>query len=219
MKKSFRDEFIRKLDSASVLYDKDILNFILSNAYGGRDMSAVADKLLARFPGVKAILSANLEEISIVDGVSENVAVYLKCLGMIEKLCGVKKPDFISDGRDFLQKLAPRFDGCDNERLEFYFVNKKGKVVLNKSFSSDSADKVEMNTDEIVSAITRLQPYGLYCAHNHVNCSSRPSLADDETTKRIADICAVCKVRFLDHCIINSQGEIYSYAQSGKLKG
>ena len=46
MADSFRKQFIEKLEDGGCLYEEHILNIILSNAFGGSDMSAVAEALL-----------------------------------------------------------------------------------------------------------------------------------------------------------------------------
>ena len=217
MKKTYRSKFIEQLEGGGVLYERDILNIILSNAYGGKDMSATADKLLARFPGVHSILTADLEEILAVDGVSEKVALYLVTLGTAVKRSEQNDIKSIKNGEEFLDMLAGRFGGYDNEVAEFYFVNSRGKAVYTTRYTSGNADEVKMRTDEFISFITQNKPYGLYIAHNHVNCASRPSIADDDLTRKIATVCEACGVKLFDHAIINSEGEVFSYSISGRL--
>ncbi len=219
MEKSFRSGFIDKLESGGVLYERDILNILLSNAYGGKDMGAVADKLLSRFPSVNAIISADADEITAVDGVSESVALYLKTLGSIVNLKAENSVTEIKSAEGFHKLMKSVFKGKDNEYAQFYLVNARGKILFSKQFTSGSADKVELQTDEFLSLLTNYKPYGLYIAHNHVNCTCNPSLSDDGITRKIALLCNMCGVKFFDHCIINSDGEIYSYLKSGRLNG
>lgn len=218
MKNTYRSGFIQKLDGDGALYERDILNIILSNAYNGKDMSAVADKLLSRFPSVKAVLGASLEEVLAVDGVSEKVALYLKTVGTVCALEEDKKISSIKNNEEFLNVLKLAFLNADNEYVKFFVVNSRGKIINTKTYTSGNADKVEMPTDEFLSLITGNKPYGVYLAHNHINCSCRPSASDDEVTRKIALLCKACKVKFCDHAIINSDGEIFSYASEGRLK-
>ena len=218
MKNTYRSEFIQKLDGDGALYEKDVLNIMLSNAYNGKDMSGVAEKLLARFPSVKAVLDATLDEILAVDGVSEKVALYLKTVGTVCALEEDKKISSIKNEEEFKNVLKLAFYGADNEYVKFFVVNSRGKIINTKTYTSGNADKVEMPTDEFLSLITCNKPYGLYLAHNHINCSCRPSASDDEVTRKIAMLCKACKVKLCDHAIINSDGEIFSYASSGRLE-
>lgn len=217
MKKTYRSKFIEKLSGDGVLYERDILNMILSNAYGGKEMSDITDKLLARFPSVHAVITADLNEILAVDGVSEKVALYLITLGTVANRNAQSELKSIKNGDEFLAMLAGRFSGYDNEVAEFYFVNSHGKVIYTTKYTSGNADEVKMRTDEFISFITQNKPYGMYLAHNHVNCSCRPSVADDDLTLKIATVCEACDVQLFDHAIINSDGEIYSYSVSGRL--
>lgn len=218
MKKFTRSECIEKLDGGGALYERDILNIILSNAYGGKDMSDITDKLLARFPGVRSVITADLNEILAVDGVNEKVALYLKTLGAAVNYDAQGELKSIKNGEEFLGMLADRFGGYDNEVAEFYFVNSRGKALYTTKYTSGNADEVKMRTDEFIAFITQNKPYGMYLAHNHVNCASRPSLADDDLTRKISSLCGVCGVKLFDHAIINSDGEIFSYSQSGRLR-
>ena len=216
MKNSYRSGYLNKLDGGGVLYERDVLNIILSNAYGGRDMSDIADGLLERFPSIGAILSADVAEITAVKGVSERVALYLKTLALIGNYNPENGITEIRDRGDFLTKATRLFGNCDNEVAKFYLVNARGKVVGYREYTSDSTDSVRIPTDGFLTFITGTKAYGLYCAHNHVDGSDKPSNTDDIITERIAVMCSSCNVVFLDHVIINASNRAYSYALDGK---
>lgn len=218
MESSYRRAFVNKLDGGGVLYERDVLNILLSNAYGGKDMSGIADRLLERFPSIGSILRADVAEITAVEGVSERVALYFKTLAMLEKYNPENAFTEIKDGDDFLSKLACRFSYRDNECAEFYLVNARGKITGNKTFTSNSSHSIALRTEDFLAFLTGNKAYALYCVHNHVNASCRPSSADDDITRRIAVLCSTCNVKFLDHAIINSDGEMFSYAKSGRLE-
>ena len=214
---TYRSEYVKKLESDGALYARDVLNILLSNAFGGSDMSDIADRLLARFPSVKAVIHAEPDEITAVEGVSERVAMYLKTLSLIEKYEPDNGFSEIKDVGDFLSKLAVRFTCRDSEYAEFYLVNARGAIVGSKRFTSDSVEFVQLPTEEFIGFLIKNKAHGLYCAHNHVGESCAPSMADDAITRKIEIICSTCDVRFFDHAIIDSQGGIFSYAQSGRF--
>lgn len=217
MAHSFRKQFMEKLEGGGRLYEADLLNILLSNAFGGRDTSAVADALLCRFPGVKAIIEAEPEELIAVDGVSPTVVTYLKSLDRAYKLCHTEEI-YMRDTAQCFGVIAERFRGRDNESVEIYLVNKSGKVTDIKQYTTKNADRVDVSANEILSVISSSGAYGLYFAHNHVNCPATPSVADDKVTEKIKKACAMCGIKFFDHCIISSTGDKFSYRLSGKIK-
>lgn len=217
MAQGYRRQFLERLESGEKLEESELLSIILSNAYGGRDMSAVAAALLERFPSIKAVLKADFAEITSVNGVSESVAAYLKSLGLTENFC--KNDELYIDGTAQCFALAAeRFRYKKNENVEIYFLNKSGKVTDIKSYTSELPDKVEVAAGELLLDISSSNAYGLYVAHNHLNSSAEPSKDDNDVTKKIITACEICKIVFYDHCIVSSNGDKFSYKESGLMQ-
>lgn len=212
----YRREFLKRLDSGEELGERELLNIILSNAYGGRDFSAVVDALLERFPSVRAITEADFAEITSVAGVTDSVAAYFKTLKRADEFMNRGELHIDSTERCF-EVAAERFRGRVNECVEVYFVNKSGKVTDVKFYTSGKPDKVEISAGELLSVISSSDAYGLYFAHSHVNCPAAPSDDDDSVTRRLITACQMCNIVFFDHCIVSSNGERFSYKQSGRL--
>ena len=63
MAAGYRKEYLQKLEGGGRLYESQIMAIILGNACGGKDMSAVADVLLGRFPSVQSVLTADIAEL------------------------------------------------------------------------------------------------------------------------------------------------------------
>lgn len=217
MAAGYRKEYLQKLEGGGRLYESQIMSIILGNACGGKDMSAVADALLGRFPSVQSVLTADIAELTEVDGVTQNIAVYLKALGLALRQ-SQKTEVFIRNTEECFSLVCSRFTGGDNESAELYFVNRSGKVTDVKRYTSGKADRVDMQANDVFSVISSRKPYGLYFAHNHINCSAAPSRDDDAVTVKIATACSMCGVKFLDHCIISSTGDKFSYFLSGRLE-
>ncbi len=217
MAQGYRRQYLERLQSGEKFEDGELLNIILSNAYGGRDMSAVAAALLERFPSISAILKADYAEITAVNGVTESVAAYLKSLGLTDKF---RKGEelYINDTAQCFAVAAERFRFKKNESVEVYFVNKSGKVTDIKSYTSELPDKVEVAAGKVLLDITASNAYGLYVAHNHLNSSARPSKDDNEVTVKVISACDICKIVFYDHCIVSSNGERFSYKESGMIE-
>ncbi len=217
MAQGYRQEYLERLNSGEELSESELLNIILGNAYGGRDMSAVTNALLERFPSVSAILEADFAEIITVEGVSESVAAYLKSIDRARKLFE-KDELYIMGTAQCFEVAAKRFRGEKNENMELYFVNKSGKVTGIKPYTSELPDKVEVSSGALLSVISSSGAYGLYLAHNHINSRANPSNADNEVTAKLIEACKMCKIIFFDHCIVSSNGDRFSYKESGAFE-
>lgn len=213
---NFRQEIIAELNKNERLYDAELLNLMLSNAFAGKDTSAIAKKLTSYFPSIGAIFNADAEEISAVSGVPKRVAEYLKVVSVVYKHMH-SRPVKIAHNDEFIQTVKERLTGRDCEYVELYFLNRNGAVLDVKSYTSHSSNSVNVAVTDLLAAISSSDASKIYCAHNHVTGSPEPSAADDATTLKLLSACNICKISFCDHCIVNSAGEVYSYMKSGKL--
>ena len=217
MADGYRREYLERLNSGEELGESELLNIILGNAYGGRDMSAVTNALLERFPSVSAILDADYAEIMTVKGVPESVASYLKSIDRARKLFA-RDELYVTSTAQCFEVAAKRFRGEEHEYMELYFVNRSGKVTGIKTYTSELPDKVEVSSGALLLEISLSGAYGLYLAHNHINSRANPSKSDNDVTARLIEACDMCKIIFFDHCIVSSNGDRFSYKESGAFE-
>lgn len=219
MHEGHRRRLLQKLKNCDNLYEHELLEILLFNAYPRKNVNPVAHALLARFPSIRAVVSAEVSELCAVEGVGENVALYLKCIGECLKSANdCSCFAVIKNTQEFKQFIAPRFRGKNKELLEIYLLDKTGRIVNVGSFTNDSAYSVTVSTEEILKLITSYRPYGIFVAHNHIDGCSFPSASDDKLTKQIQLICSLNNTRFYDHCVYASDSDIYSYFLSNRIE-
>lgn len=214
---SFRQEFIDKLDSDDRLFECDVLNMLLSNAYGGKDMSAVARRLLERFPSIRAMAAADYDQLKAVDGVTDGVALYLMSLNRLLST-SEGNGETVKNSADCLKLARGHFGDKDSEWAEFIFVNRAGRVIEVKQFGSSLTDRVNVPLKSIMAMISVSKAYGLYFVHNHVNFPPLPSKTDDTSTAKIALACDACGIKFFDHIILGEDNKSYSYQAEGRIE-
>ncbi|MGN0818456.1 MAG: JAB domain-containing protein [Candidatus Coproplasma sp.] len=219
MHEGHRKRLLEKLKSGDNLYEHELLEILLFNAYPRKNVNPIAHALLERFAGIKAVLTADIDELCAVDGVGENVALYLKCLGECV-YSGNECQSFakIRNTSEFKAFVSARFRGKGNETLEFYLLDKNGRVNRIGSFTNGDAERVDVRPEDVIKLISVHKPYGVYVAHNHVNGSSLPSPADDKLTKQVQLICSLNNAHLYDHCIYASDDDIYSYYMNDRLE-
>lgn len=218
MHQGHRRRMYEKLKNGDKMYDHERLEILLFNAYPRINTNPIAHALLNTFVNLSGVLNASVEELCTVDGVGENVALYLKTIGECTKyLCGNPDAAVLKNFEDFLSYAVTRMRGRTEEVLEFYCLEKNGKLKKTFTFSCNEKNKVMVDADKIIKIIATVKPYGLFIAHNHLSGKSEPSLSDDRFTKQLQLICNMNTVNFYDHCIYAADDNVFSYYKSGKL--
>lgn len=220
MHEGHRRRMYEKLKNGDELYEHEVLEMLLFNAYPRTNTNPIAHSLLKAFGSISGVFGAEVEELIAIDGVGENVALYLKCIGECVKRSGSKNSvgvAVLKSYEDFKKFAALRLRGKTEELLEIYCLDKSGRVKSVSTFTNNEQNKVELGTEEISRIIATFKPYGLLLAHNHLSGKAQPSENDDIFTAKVQFICSMNNVNLYDHCVYASDGNIYSYFAAGKI--
>lgn len=219
MHEGHRRRMYEKLKDGSGICDHELLEILLFSACPRKNTNPVAHALIDAFGSLAGVFEAEVEQLMTVDGVGENVALFLKCVGECNRR--VKSANtgvaMLKTYEDFRFFTTVRMRGKQEEVLEFYCLEKNGKVKRIFSFTDTERNKVEVETDKIAYVIATEKPYGLLVAHNHLSGSSAPSANDDRFTVELQLMCSINNVVLYDHCIYASDTNVYSYFATGKI--
>ena len=86
MHEGHRRRLMEKLRRGDNLFEHELLEILLFNAYPRANVNPVAHALLQRFASINEVISADVDELMLVEGVGENAALYLKCVGECMRL-------------------------------------------------------------------------------------------------------------------------------------
>lgn len=219
MHQGHRKRMYEKLKNGDRLYEHELLEILLFNAYPRVNTNPIAHALLNAFGNIAGVLNAEVSELCAVEGVGESVALYLKCIGectrnIPKNSAGVA---VLKSYEDFKSFVRIRLRGKTEEVLELYCIEKSGKVKNISTFTSKEQNKVRIYTEKVANVITANKPYALLIAHNHLSGNSEPSLNDDMFTNEVQLMCSMNNVQLFDHCIYSSDSNIFSYYTSGKI--
>lgn len=220
MHEGHRKRMYEKLKNGDSLYEHELLEILLFNAFQRKNTNPIAHALLDAFGSIAGVLNAEVDELCAIEGVGESVALYLKCIGeCTKKAASSEKPGAVclKNYEDFRRFVCARMRGKAEEVLELYCLDKSGKVKKISSFSSNEQSKVQVDADRVAKIISAVKPYGLIIAHNHLSGSSLPSENDDRFTMEVQLMCSINGVSLYDHCIYASDSNVFSYFSSGKI--
>lgn len=219
MHEGHRQRMYEKLIKSDSLFDHEVLEILLFNAFARVNTNPLAHKLLERFGTISGVLNADVEELTAIDGIGKNVAMYIKvineCITRVDRdAVGVVT---LKNYDDFKKFTALRFARKKEEVLEIYLLDRGGRVRGAHPFSNDERNRVVVELSKISELLIAAKPYAIVLAHNHLSGISRPSESDDRFTMEVQLICSMNRVQLFDHCIYASESNVYSYFTSGRI--
>lgn len=220
MHEGHRRRMYDKLKNDDGLHDHELLEILLFNALPRVNTNPIAHELLNTFGSLSGVLAADVDKLTAVKGVGENVALYLKCIGDCIKRVNVLEANVavLRNHADIKNFVAMRMRGKLAETVEFYCLQKNGRVKRVSTFTNDELHDVEVQSDKIVEILQVEKPSTLIAAHNHLSGDCAPSAQDERFTAELQLLCSINNVRLLDHLIYATDKKIYSYFLSGELE-
>lgn len=198
-----RERFIN--EGAKGFAAHNLLELLLFYAIPRRDTNETAHKLLSYFGDVQSILSAPVEELCKVDGISKNSAVLIRLCGELggryirgETASLIKFSDFDSIG-NYLVKL---YQGITEELIYMLMLNNDGTLIRAELLSKGSFDSVVIRVRDVVAAAISANAGSVVLAHNHPAGLNEPSTADNMATTAISRALSVSGISLAEHFII-----------------
>lgn len=205
MHEGHRSRLAAKVTGGGVIYEHELLEILLFNACPRRDLNATAHALIQRFGSLSGVLSAEVEDLTAVEGVGENMAEYLAVLGMVfERIGGCNSFAVLNNTAQFKEFLSLR-PRPETDLIELCMADKDGRVRRMCAFDMGVLD------NKILKLLSVHKPYGLFVAARRAVGGCIPDVSDDKLAARIYEIAKLCGVRFFDYCVVSGAGEIYSY--------
>lgn len=219
MHEGHRQRMYDKLAKGDSLYDHEVLEMLLFNGIPRANTNPIAHALLDSFGSLAGVFNASIEQLMTVKGVGENVALYIKCNAEVYRRINPVNAGVavLKTYADFKTFATVRMRGRQEEVLEFYFLEKNGKVKRIYSYTDTDRSKVEVDTDKITEILAAEKPYGVLVAHNHLSGNSSPSISDDRFTKELCLLCNINNAVLYDHCIYAADNNVYSYFAEGQI--
>lgn len=106
----------------------------------------------------------------------------------------------------------------ERERFTALYMGAKNQVLDSLEFTG-TVDQCAVYPREIVRRALSCNAVSVLCVHNHPSGHTDPSGVDKAITKRIRDASKLFDISLLDHIIIGTGSQYYSFADHGLLEG
>ena len=204
---------------AAALADYELLELYLFNSQPRRDVKPVAKALIARFGSFSETISAPLEHLQEVKGVSEKTALDLKIL----QAGALKLSQESILGRPVLSSWSALLDYCrsamqfeSKEQFRVLFLDKKNRLIADEILGHGTVDRAPVYPREVVKRALELSSTAIILAHNHPSGDPTPSHSDIEMTNNIIAAAKALGVAVHDHLIIG-RDSVVSFKSLGLM--
>ncbi|MEO1039249.1 MAG: DNA repair protein RadC [Pseudomonadota bacterium] len=187
------------------LADYELLELFLFRSIPRRDVKPLAKALIARFGDLGRVVSAHLDQLTEIDGVSEKTALDLKLLHAAsvrvakEQLTGRA---VISSWSALLDYVRTALQHASTEEFRVLFLDKKNRLIGDEFQARGTVDHAPVYPREIVKRALALDASALILVHNHPSGDPTPSQADILMTQRIAEAARPFDIVVHDHLIV-----------------
>jgi len=202
-----RERFLN--GGSDALQDYELLELLLFMAIPRRDVKPLAKTLLKSFGSLPELMAASVEELTRIDGISENTATALKTVSAIS--ARTMKQEL--QQKPVLNNWTRLMDYCHatmahekKEHFRILFLNKKNELIADEIQGSGTVDHTPAYPREIMKRSLELGATALILMHNHPSGDPNPSQADVDMTRQIIRAAEPFNITIHDHIIISRNG-------------
>ena len=106
-----------------------------------------------------------------------------------------------------------------NEEILVAFLNHDYKVIGIWHHAKWTSRSCPIDIRKILSVGLKSNAAGIIIAHNHPETSTTPSDADKDVTKQLEKAASLCWMKLVDHIIISTEDEYFSFADANIIQG
>ena len=200
-------------------HDHEILEFLLYYCYPRGDTNERAHKMLKEFGSLHNLFEADVETLIERLNCSENVAVMLNLIPALSNRYFRSKWSrrlAITSARVAGEYAIDLFVGHTSERFYVLCLDSQRRLNSENLISKGTVDEAAVYPREVMRVAIQDKVTSVILTHNHPGGSLRPSHADMEMTRQIADGLDFIGVKVLDHIIVAGD-TYYSFAARGQF--
>ncbi|GAB6057074.1 RadC family protein [Desulfonatronum parangueonense] len=209
----------RLAENSQGLADYEVMELLLGYALPRRDTKQLAKEMLTRFGSLRGIYSARPNELETVPGMSPSVLVLLdvwrEFWGRVQE-GAVQERLVFSHPRTVADFAIARLGHELTEQFWVALVDNKNRLVQWRQVSRGTVDQTPVYPREILRMVLHHQASGMILVHNHPGGDPKPSVQDQELTRKMQRAAQEMDVRVLDHIIV-TESDYFSFQAQGLL--
>ena len=205
---------------ACSLDDVELLSIIIRDG-GGRQAVELARSLLEEYGGLEELSRVDFKGLRLSQGLGVVRAASLVAafeLGRRVSPRGGDIPQKIKTNEDVVEIFRPQIAALPYEEFWVLYLSSSNTVLGREKMGQGGVAGVAVDHKLVVKRAVELLSSGIVLVHNHPSGVAAPSGDDCALTDRIADAARLFDICVVDHLIITSGGESFSFRGAGFVK-
>ena len=214
-----RDKFaVRGIDS---LNDDEVLELLLTLGTPRRDCKESARLLLKKFGSLAAVLEATPFELQKISGIGPQNSFSINFIQSVaRRYLGqrLKNKNYLRSSREVSDFLIHSMRNLKKEVFQAIFLDSSFGIIDTEIISQGTLAVNTVYPREFIKTALHYHAAAVVIAHNHPSGNQQPSSADRKLTRNLFLACSIMDIRLLDHLIIGSDGQPFSFADHGIME-
>ena len=213
-----RDKFLEQ--GIESFTDSEIIELLLTFGTPRSDCKEAARAALARFKTLPAVLDAAPAELQQIRGVGpKNIFALQFIQGVARRYLRqrIVGKQYVHSSREVADYLIHAMRGLQHEVFTVVFLDAAHAIIDSAVVAEGTVTVNTVYPRELVKAALARNAAALVIAHNHPSGSLAPSRQDEELTRSLHLVCSFMHINLLDHLIIGSGDQVYSFAVQGLM--
>lgn len=204
---------------SEVLSLQELLALILGRGVQGESVMTTAQKLLAQFGSLAALLDASLEDLQQVKGIGVAKACQIKaCLEIARRVNNQsvvalhnKKKKQILSPQEVFHLLKPKLAHYKKEYFMLISFDTRNTLLSIDTISIGTLNASLVHPRELFEIAIRHHAASVIIAHNHPSGNPDPSDEDIRVTAKLTEAGKLLGIQVLDHIIVGND-RFYSFS-------
>lgn len=213
-----REKLLTK--GASSLSNSELIAILLNN--GSKSKSAVElgkEILKLGQDNLNELGKLTLKDFRKIKGVGEAKSVTIVAaleLGRRRQASASLEKTVVRSSREIAEYLQALIKDYSHEVFAVIFLNRANKINHFEIISRGGITGTVADPRVILKKALEEEATSLILCHNHPSGNLKPSLADEELTRKIKEAASYMDIKVIDHIIVSEDG-YYSFADEGIL--
>ena len=213
-----REKMLTK--GAAALSNSELIAILINNGYKDKTAVELAKELLKQGQdNLNELGKLSVREFQQVKGIGSAKAVAIAAaleLGRRRQAAASLDKPLIRSSKDIAQFLQAHLKDYNYEVFAVVFLNRANKINHFEIISRGGITGTVADPRVIMKKALEEDATSIVLSHNHPSGNLKPSLADEELTKKIKGAASYFDIKVIDHIIVSEEG-YYSFADEGIL--
>lgn len=200
------------------LSNMELLALIIGSGSKENNVLMIATNLLVKAHGIENIINLSYKDLMDINGIKDATAFRFLAISELIKRKGLlNEPSSYIDAKSIANRYRYIIGNNIQESLYLIGVNEKGTIIFEKELYVGTNKSMVSSEEEILNIlkIERIQFYIII--HNHPSKNINPSDDDMISTNHLLVKGKRNNIILLDHIIVSSTDEYYSFKEDNAL--